>query len=114
MNRDISIVEHMILHAERIVSKTSNKTLDDFSNNPDDKDIVCFNFIQMGELAKSLSFDFCINYSSVDWRGLKGVRDKIAHGYGDINFSLIFSYSTNQVPSLLEVCKNALKDLKQN
>lgn len=113
MNRDIVIIEHIIVHAERILNKIENKNLEGFLSNNDDKDIVCFNFLQIGELAKSLSIEFCKNYSLVDWKGLKGIRDKIVHGYGEIDFSLIYAYCIEEAPLLLSVCKQALKELTQ-
>lgn len=113
MNRDITIIEHIMTHTERILEKTKNKKINEFVCNADDKDIICFNFLQIGELAKSLSIEFCKNYPLVDWKGLKGVRDKLVHGYSEIDFELIFLYCKKEAPLLLSVCKKSLKYLKE-
>ena len=46
--------------------------------------IICFNILQIGELAKNFEPSFIIEYNNVPWKQIKGMRDKVAHGYGTI------------------------------
>ena len=54
MNRDKTIIEHLIVHAEKICIKMCNVTLEQFLENDDLKDIICFN---LPELLKILAIN---------------------------------------------------------
>lgn len=113
MNRDINTIEHIILHCERIIEKTGNITKEEFLRNKDLTDIVCFNYLQAGELVKLLSKEYREKYLSGSLSKIAGLRDKIAHGYKTIDFELLFEFSKTSVFILLDVCQKSLNDLKQ-
>ena len=54
-------------------------------------DAICMSLIAVGEAFKQIDrktdSNFLSRYPKVDWRGVIGVRDVIAHGYFDISFS---------------------------
>ena len=112
MNRDKTIIEHLIVHAEKICIKMCNVTLEQFLENDDLKDIICFNFLQIGELAKIASEDLQKKINKIDWSGYAKFRDKIAHGYESLNYKMIYNYCFADIPSLLENCLNFIKTFK--
>lgn len=112
MNRDINIVEHIIIHCKRIIEKTDNISKDEFLTNKDITDIVCFNYLQAGELVKLLSMSYREKYLPGALSKIAGLRDKIAHGYESIDFDLLFEFSKTRVFVLLNACEKSLKDLK--
>ena len=53
---------------------------------------VILNFIIIGEVATKLlqsHSDFLEHHSDVPWRSMKGMRNRIAHGYFDINLEMV-------------------------
>lgn len=44
-----------------------------------------FNLSQIGELVTKISEETILQYSDIEWRGLKGLRNKIVHDYEGIN-----------------------------
>ena len=44
----------------------------------------------------------------MDWKGLAGLRDKIAHAYGEIDIGMIRKTVLDEIPFLEEVCRNIL------
>ncbi len=78
----------------------------DFDNNEDVIEIICFNIMQIGELAKNFEPAFIENYNAVPWKQIKGMRDKVAHGYGTIDLDRVWFTATNDIKPLLNYCKN--------
>lgn len=97
-------------HCNRILSKIQNLDFETFEADDDLKEIVCFNLLQIGELAKNLSDDFIKNHAKVPWKQIKGLRDKVAHGYGTLNLDLIYNTSKEEIPELLDYCQTILND----
>ena len=51
--KDKGILLAIIDHCQRIESKSKDITKEEFKNNEDTTDIVCFHILQIGELAKN-------------------------------------------------------------
>lgn len=49
------------------------------------------------------------NAPEIPWKQVKGLRDHIAHGYFDLDASIIFDVAVNEIPNL----KAAFEQLKQ-
>ena len=100
----------IIVHCERIEEKINIITKEEFSSNPDVKDIVCFNIFQIGELAKNLSMEFIQKYDQVPWNKIKGMRDRIAHGYGTIEMDRVWLTAIEDIKPLREYCEEILRN----
>lgn len=78
-------------------------------------DAICMMLIAIGEAFKRIDRvtegDLLANYSDIDWRGVIGVRDVIAHGYFDIDEEQVFSICQHDLPELGAVVKRMLSDL---
>ena len=74
----------------------------------DTLEIVCFNLLQIGELAKHFDKSVLENYNNVDWVNIKGLRDQIVHGYGNIKPNKIWNIVIDDVPTLFNYCNEIL------
>jgi uncharacterized protein with HEPN domain len=76
---------------------------------------ICMCFIVIGEEVKRIDRytekQFLPNYPSIPWKSLMGMRDKIAHGYFEIDIDVVFDALKNDIPPLLEVIKQMKIDL---
>lgn len=108
--RDKGILIQIIAYCERIKEKSNGIDLEIFKNDIDTRDIICFNVFQIGELAKSLTDDFIKEYNEVPWKDIKGMRDRIAHGYGTIDFSIIWVTANEDIEILGKYCRKILDD----
>ena len=52
------------------------------------------------------------NYSTVNWKGVKGVRDILTHHYFDTDAEIIFVICNEHLEELLEVTKRMAVDVK--
>lgn len=76
---------------------------------------ICMSFIIIGEEIKRIDRytkkQFLPNYPSISWNDIMGMRDRIAHGYFEIDTDVIFDTLKNDIPPLLTVIKQMKKDL---
>lgn len=66
---------------------------------------VILNLIIMGEAATQIMkdhADFTARHPEVPWREMKGMRNRIAHGYFDINLDVVWDTVKTALPQLLE------------
>ncbi|MDK9698870.1 MAG: DUF86 domain-containing protein [bacterium] len=64
------------------------------------KDAILMSLIVIGELTKRLSEEIRNQYCDVDWLGIVGIRNRIAHGYFDVDLDLIWTVATTEIPLL--------------
>lgn len=76
---------------------------------------ICMSFIIIGEEIKRIDRytkkQFLPNYPSISWNDIMGMRDRIAHGYFEIDTDVIFDTLKNDIPPLLTVIKQMKKDI---
>ena len=76
---------------------------------------ICMYFIIIGEEVKRIDRytekQFLCNYPSISWESIMGMRNRIAHGYFEIDIEVIFDTLKNDIPPLFEVIKQ-MKKLK--
>ena len=102
--RDRGTTLSIIKHCQRIVAKMADISLEAFKQDEDSREIVCFNLLQIGELAKNFSENFLKDYSKMPWKQIKGMRDKVAHGHGALELDLVYFTANEDVPALLDYC----------
>ena len=102
--KEHGVILNIMKHCRRIASKIDGVTLEPFRKDEDLEEIICFNLLQIGELAKGLPDDFFKKYPKMPWKQIKGMRDKVAHGYGTLEFDLVYMTAKEDVPALLDYC----------
>jgi len=102
--KDKGIILQIKNHCERIASKVSLLTRDSLETDLDNREIICFNLFQIGELAKKLSDEFTKENNEIPWKQIKGMRDRIVHGYDTIDFDIVWNTATASINDLLLYC----------
>ncbi len=108
--KEKGILIYIIDYCRRVEEKVSEVTRQTFDEDKDIMDIICFNILQIGELGKRLNDDFIKKYNRVPWKNIKGMRNKIVHEYGTINFDQVWNAATNDIKELREYCEQILRD----
>jgi len=90
---------------------------DSFAESDEGKDrldAICMTLIAVGEAFKQIDRKtdgtLLARYSEVDWPGVMGVRDVIAHGYFDVDADEVFAICQTDIPSLIETVRKMLND----
>jgi len=63
---------------------------------------------QIGELAKRLSDEFIRTHTAIPWKGVKGMRDRFAHGYDTMDREEIWNTAVHDIAELERFCKEEL------
>jgi uncharacterized protein with HEPN domain len=102
------LVEDIIESGEKILSYTSGFSFDQFTSDDKTMDAVVRNFEIIGEAANRLPQEFRDKFPGIEWVRLKGFRNRIAHHYFGIDYSIVWEIKETYLPELL----NKLKHLK--
>lgn len=69
-----------------------------------------FALMQIGELSKgALSEKIKSEITDIPWHNLNGLRNRIVHGYDDIDYQTIFDTIKNDLPELSRKIEHYLK-----
>ena len=108
--RERSLLENIIKHCDKINEKMKSLSREQFDNDEDVVQIICFNILQIGELAKNFELEFIANHNGVPWKQIKGMRDKVAHGYGTIDMDRVWYTALTDISPLLDYCHKILNE----
>lgn len=110
-----------IYHAIHVILERFEpvQNVNDFTDSPagmEKLDSICMQLIVIGEGLKN--FDKVTkqsvlqNYSQVEWKKAKGLRDIITHHYVDINAEAIYDICKIKVPELAQTIQKILSDME--
>ncbi len=79
-------------------------------------DSICMSLIAAGEAFKRIDDktkgELLKEYPEIEWRGVMGVRDVIAHGYFDVDVEQVFDICQHDIPELIAVVERMIGNLK--
>ena len=112
MDRLANVLEAL----EKILRRFSHvHSVDDFTLNEtgmERLDGICMLLMAIGEAFKQIDRNtggtLLSRYPEIDWAGVKGVRDVIAHEYFDIDAEQIFSICQADIPMLRDTVKKMI------
>jgi uncharacterized protein with HEPN domain len=91
---------------------------DDFTDTKEGQeklDGICMKLIAVGESLKQIDHitdkRLLVQYSQIEWKKVKGIRDFISHHYFDLDAEMIFGICKDNIGELLDVLKNIREDL---
>jgi uncharacterized protein with HEPN domain len=62
----------------------------------------------MGEAAKRISDTFKEKHPEVPWKDMAGMRDKLIHGYIDVDLNIVYQTVAVDIPNLLPVIEKII------
>lgn len=94
----------------RIENYVLNMNYDDFANDRKTVDAVIRNLEIIGEAAKNTSDKFRNTYDEIPWKEMAKMRDKLIHGYFDVNFDLIWETVKHDLSQIKPKIKKILEE----
>jgi uncharacterized protein with HEPN domain len=64
----------------------------------------------IGEAAKGITNDFRREHPELPWKSMMGMRDRLIHGYFDVNLDIIWKTAKNDLPPLIEKIEKILSE----
>jgi len=109
-------IEESLNRIQRRSSKISSP--EDFTANEDnlDKlDAIAMMLIAIGESFRKIDIEtdgqWLTEYPEIDWRGVIGIRNVLAHDYFDIDAEEIYIICRRDVPRLLDTVQRMLRSI---
>lgn len=100
MTDDAVYLQHMLDAIERIEAYTDGMSEDAFQNDELVQDGVIRQIEILGEAAKQVSDETRTQYDEIPWTDIAGMRDKLIHGYFNVDLSLVWQTVHHDIPQL--------------
>lgn len=108
MKRNILIyLKDILKNIEYAENFTKDFTYSDFCNDEKTQYAVIRSIEIIGEAAKKIPAEIRDKYSTIPFKEMSGMRDKLIHFYFGVNLTLIWKAITEEFPSF----KSSLSDL---
>jgi len=65
----------------------------------------------LGEAVKRLPLELRARYPIVPWKEIAGTRDRLSHGYDDVDYQVLWNAVTHDIPVLLATVEQMLQEL---
>lgn len=102
------LLEDILESAEKIVTYTQSLTYDEFIADSKTIDAVIRNFEIIGEAANRLPDELKDSNEEINWHKLRGLRNRIVHGYFGINYRIIWSIIEEYLVELISQIKKLI------
>lgn len=103
-------VEHILGASERIQEYVHGETKDAFLRDQKTQDAVIRNVLVIGEAAAQILDNhtaFAQRLSAIPWNQMKGMRNRMVHGYFETNLELVWETVQVFVPELVQQLQSA-------
>lgn len=107
----LDYIQHMREAAQQACLYVEGMALDEFVQDKRTQQAVVLNLVVLGEAATRLLKDhasFLADYPGVPWTSMKGMRNRLAHGYFDIDLAVVWETLQVDLPSLLAALSTML------
>jgi len=102
LEADLVRLKHMLDAANEIVEFTMQKTQDDFSLDRKLQLSVVHLLEIIGEAGSGVSGEVQHKYTQMPWKSIIGMRNRLIHGYFDIDLIIVWKTATEDIPPLVK------------
>lgn len=98
-------LEGMLTAARQACSYVDGMSREEFLDDPRTQQAVAMNLVIIGEAAARAleqGGDTLTRYPDVPWASMKGMRNRIAHGYFELDFAVVWETVQRSLPDLVE------------
>jgi uncharacterized protein with HEPN domain len=99
--KDRNILLLNILESIKKIKKYTNEmTYDLFIQDDKTIDACVRNFEIIGEVSSKIDEDFKIEHSEIEWKRMKGLRNRMIHDYSGIDYQVVWDIITEYLDEL--------------
>lgn len=112
-DRDITVLKKIIQYADEIGGTITrfNLDLNKFKADYVVKNAISMCVLQIGELVGTLTDDVKTKYNKMPWRDIVSIRNRAAHGYGSVDWEILWNIAVNNIPELKAYCNGIIKEI---
>jgi uncharacterized protein with HEPN domain len=101
-------LRHMLDAASEALEFSQNRSREDLERDR----MLCLSLVHLleivGEAARGVSAEFRAIHSEIPWRSMAGMRDRLVHGYFDVNLDVVWQTMQQDLPPLVEQLRACL------
>ncbi len=104
-NRLADYILQMVTAAADALTFTEGMAEDDFLTDLRTQRAVVMSLMIVGEAASRILSDhpdFANAKTAIPWRGIRGMRNRIAHGYFDVDLHVVWTTVQTELPALIK------------
>ena len=106
----ILLLEDMLQSAKRIKRYTENLDLNSFILDDKTIDAVVRNFEVIGEAANRIDPDFRDRNPEIEWKRIRGFRNRIVHDYFGIDYEIVWSIIESYLDELIDWLETIIEE----
>jgi uncharacterized protein with HEPN domain len=91
----------MLEHARRALNRVQGMTREEFDASEDLRIVVAYHITIVGEAASNVAAQTRETHPEIPWIDIAGMRNRLVHGYFDINVDLLWTTATERLPPLI-------------
>lgn len=91
-SKDKLILQKILKYINEIEEFIKDYTKEKFNNDRKTINACVFNLSQIGELVGKLSENIINENNHIEWRGIKGLRNRIVHDYEGVNLDMVWRF----------------------
>ena len=111
-SKDIQLLKHILEYCKEVEQSVDRiKNVENLASDYFNRNALAMSLVQIGELVRILSDDFKNSHQNIPWRKISGLRNHIIHGYGEIDWDMMWDTSIDDIPNFNEECKRFLLEL---
>jgi uncharacterized protein with HEPN domain len=111
MSRDKDSLIDILEAIEEIFSSMEGVNFAPLSANREKQAAILYFFIMMGEATKRLSQNFRASHPEIDWQGIAGMRDILAHQYDRVDIQVIWDVVQTDLSPLSVSLKKLVEEM---
>jgi uncharacterized protein with HEPN domain len=101
---------HDMLEAAQLIRRyTDGVTFDDFWQDSEKRDAVALRVTVLGESAQKIDKETEAALSGIPFKGIRGMRNRIAHDYGAVDFKIVWAVTQQEIGPLIAALETYFK-----
>ena len=101
-------LQHMLENAEEAISLIKGKTRTDLKQERL-LELALIRLVEViGEAAAKIGYDEYYKYSTIPWNQVVGMRNRLIHGYDEVDLDILWNTIEIDLPMLVKELKNIL------
>ncbi len=97
-----------------LVRRAARLDRERFLQDEDLKRAFTRSFEVIGEATKRVPTAFRDQHPELPWRLMAGMRDRLIHDYGGVDYGILWTTITDHVPTLLAQIESLIRDLESD